>query len=182
MLCLCADNLIPCWIHQGSLPPPRPLVPLVLIGPGTGCAPFCAFVEERAAQAATEATAPVLFFFGCRNQENDFLYRDFWLSHAQDQGVLSLKKGGGLFVAFSRDQPQKVYVQHKIKEQGARVWNLLCSGAAVYIAGSSTKMPADVTAALEEVICQESGETKEGASKWLRTLERAGRFNIETWS
>jgi sulfite reductase alpha subunit-like flavoprotein len=176
------DNLIPCWIHQGSLPPPRPLVPLVLIGPGTGCAPFRAFVEERAAQAATEPTAPVLFFFGCRNQDNDFLYRDFWLSHAWGQGVLSLKKGGGLFVAFSRDQPQKVYVQHKIKEQGARIWNLLCSGAAVYIAGSSTKMPADVTAALEEVICQESGETKEGASKWLRTLERAGRFQIETWS
>ncbi|TVU35201.1 hypothetical protein EJB05_17079 [Eragrostis curvula] len=176
------DNLIPCWIHQGSLPPPRPMVPLVLIGPGTGCAPFRAFVEERAAQAATEPTAPVLFFFGCRNQDNDFLYKDFWLTHAQDQGVLSLKKGGGLFVAFSRDQAQKVYVQHKIKEQSARVWNLLCSGAAIYIAGSSTKMPADVTAALEEVICQESGETKVGASKWLRTLERAGRFNIETWS
>ncbi|ONM38391.1 NADPH reductase TAH18 [Zea mays] len=100
-------NLIPCWIHQGSLPPPRPLVPLVLIGPGTGCAPFRAFVEERAAQAAAEPTAPVLFFFGCRNQENDFLYKDFWLTHAQDEGVLSSKRGGGFFVAFSRDQPQK---------------------------------------------------------------------------
>ncbi|XP_062220458.1 NADPH-dependent diflavin oxidoreductase 1 isoform X2 [Phragmites australis] len=176
------DNLIPCWIHQGSLPPPRPLVPLVLIGPGTGCAPFRAFVEERAAQTAAEPTAPVLFFFGCRNQDNDFLYKDFWLTHAQDEGVLSSKKGGGLFVAFSRDQPQKIYVQHKIKEQSARVWNLLCSRAAVYIAGSSTKMPADVTAALEEVVCKEGGVRKEDASKWLRTLERAGRFNIETWS
>lgn len=176
------DNLIPCWIHQGSLPPPRPLVPLVLIGPGTGCAPFRAFVEERAAQAAAEPTAPVLFFFGCRNRDNDFLYKDFWLSHAQDEGVLSTQKGGGLFVAFSRDQPQKVYVQHKIKEQSARVWNLLMSDAAVYIAGSSTKMPADVTAALEEVICKEGGVEQAEASKWLRELERAGRFNIETWS
>ncbi|RLM92657.1 NADPH-dependent diflavin oxidoreductase 1 isoform X2 [Panicum miliaceum] len=176
------DNLIPCWIHQGSLPPPHPSVPLVLIGPGTGCAPFRAFVEERAAQTVAEPTAPVLFFFGCRNQDNDFLYKDFWLTHAQDEGVLSSKKGGGLFVAFSRDQPQKVYVQHKIKEQSARVWNLLLSGAAVYIAGSSTKMPADVTAALEEVICKEHGVKKEDASKWLRDLERVGRFNIETWS
>ncbi|WVZ68934.1 hypothetical protein U9M48_017805 [Paspalum notatum var. saurae] len=176
------DNLIPCWIHKGSLPPPRPLVPLVLIGPGTGCAPFRAFVEERAAQAAAEPTAPVVFFFGCRNQDNDFLYKDFWLTHAQDEGVLSSKKGGGLFVAFSRDQPQKIYVQHKIKEQSARVWNLLISGAAVYIAGSSTKMPADVTAALEEVICKEGGAQQAEASKWLRELERAGRFNIETWS
>jgi len=176
------DNLIPCWIRQGSLPPPHPSVPLVLIGPGTGCAPFRAFVEERAAETVAEPTAPVLFFFGCRNQDNDFLYKDFWLTHAQDEGVLSSKKGGGLFVAFSRDQPQKVYVQHKIKEQSARVWNLLLSGAAVYIAGSSTKMPADVTAALEEVICKEHGVKKEDASKWLRDLERVGRFNIETWS
>ncbi|CAL4947577.1 unnamed protein product [Urochloa decumbens] len=176
------DNLIPCWIRHGSLPPPHPSVPLVLIGPGTGCAPFRAFVEERAAQVAAEPTAPVLFFFGCRNQDNDFLYKDFWLTHAQDEGVLSSKRGGGLFVAFSRDQPQKVYVQHKIKEQSARVWNLLLSGAAIYIAGSSTKMPADVTAALEEVICREHGVKKEDASKWLRDLERAGRFNIETWS
>lgn len=176
------ENLIPCWIHQGSLPPPRPSIPLMLIGPGTGCAPFRAFVEERAAQSAAEPTAPILFFFGCRNQDNDFLYKDFWLNHAQDQGVLSLKKGGGFFVAFSRDQPQKVYVQHKIKEQSARVWNILCSGAAIYIAGSSTKMPADVTSALEEVVCQEGGVPKQAASKWLRTLERAGRFNIETWS
>ncbi|CAD6229967.1 unnamed protein product [Miscanthus lutarioriparius] len=67
---------------------------------GTGRAPLRAFVEERAAQAAAEPTAPVLFFFGCRNQDNDFLYKDFWLTHAQDEGVLSSKKGGGLFVAF----------------------------------------------------------------------------------
>ena len=136
-------------------------------------------MEERAAQSVREPTAPVLFFFGCRNEDNDFLYKDFWLNHAQDKGVLSLKEGGGLFVAFSRDQPQKVYVQHKIKEQSARVWNILCSGAAIYVAGSSTKMPADVTAALEEVVCQKGGEA---ASGWLRKLERAGKFNIETWS
>ena len=173
------ENLIPCWVHKGSLPPPKPSIPLVLIGPGTGCAPFRAFVEERAAQSARESTAPILFFFGCGNEANDFLYKDFWLKHAQDKGVLSLKEGGGFFVAFSRDQPQKVYVQHKIKGQSARVWNILCSGAAIYVAGSSTKMPADVTAALEEVIRQKGGEA---ASGWLRKLERAGKFNIETWS
>uniref|UniRef100_A0A0A9DPY6 Uncharacterized protein n=1 Tax=Arundo donax TaxID=35708 RepID=A0A0A9DPY6_ARUDO len=98
------------------------------------------------------------------------------------RGCCPQKKGGGLCVAFSRDQPQKVYVQHKIKEQSARVWNLLDSDAAVYIAGSSTKMPADVTAALEEVICKEGGAKKEDAPKMLRKLEREGRFNIETWS
>uniref|UniRef100_A0A0E0N236 NADPH-dependent FMN and FAD-containing oxidoreductase n=1 Tax=Oryza rufipogon TaxID=4529 RepID=A0A0E0N236_ORYRU len=176
------ENLIPCWVHHGSLPPPHPSTPLILIGPGTGCAPFCAFVAERAAQSTSEATAPILFFFGCRNQENDFLYKDFWYAHAHDQGVLSSKNGSGFFVAFSRDQPQKVYVQHRIREQSARVWNLLKSGAAIYIAGSSTKMPADVTAALEEVICQETGCSEEEASIWLRKLERNGKFHTETWS
>ncbi|VAI56440.1 unnamed protein product [Triticum turgidum subsp. durum] len=177
------ESIIPCWIYRGSLPHPKPSVPLVLIGPGTGCAPFRAFVEERAAQSVTEPTAPVLFFFGCRNQDNDFLYKDFWLNHAQDQGVLSLEKGGGLFVAFSRDQPQKVYVQDKIREQGARVLNMLCSSeATIYVAGSSTRMPADVTAALEEVLCQQGGVPKNDVSQWVTGLKKNGKFIIETWS
>lgn len=177
------ENIIPCWIHRGSLPCPQPSVPLVLIGPGTGCAPFRAFVEERAAQSVAEPTAPILFFFGCRNQDNDFLYKDFWFNHVQDQGVLSLEKGGGLFVAFSRDQPQKVYVQDKIREQGARVFNMLCSSeAAIYIAGSSTRMPTDVTAALEQVLCQQGGVPDNNVSQWVTDLKKNGRFIIETWS
>uniref|UniRef100_A0ACD5TBF1 Uncharacterized protein n=1 Tax=Avena sativa TaxID=4498 RepID=A0ACD5TBF1_AVESA len=182
-LCPSEENIIPCWIQRGSLPPPRPSIPLVLIGPGTGCAPFRTFVEERAAQSVAEPTAPILFFFGCRNQDNDFLYKEFWLNHAQDQGVLSLEKGGGFFVAFSRDQPQKVYVQDKIKEQGARVLNMLCSEeAAIYVAGSSTKMPADVTVALKEVLCQHGGFPKKDVEGWLTKLKMGGRFIIETWS
>ncbi|XP_044413989.1 NADPH-dependent diflavin oxidoreductase 1 [Triticum aestivum] len=181
------DHLIPCWMRRGSLPRPRPSVPLLLIGPGTGCAPFRAFVEERAAQSAADpTTAPVMFFFGCRNEDIDFLYKDFWLKHAQGQGgVLSHEKCGGFFAAFSRDQPRKVYVQDKIKEQGARVLDMLCSKsskAAIYVAGSSTGMPADVTVALEEVLCQEGGVPREDASGWLKDLKRAGRFIVETWS
>ncbi|VAH57147.1 unnamed protein product [Triticum turgidum subsp. durum] len=171
------ETRVPCWIHLGSLPPPDSSTPLVLIGPGTGCAPFRAFVEERAAQRARQPTAQILFFFGCRNEDDDFLHRDFWSHHAQDNRVLSLKEGGGFFAAFSRDQPEKVYVQHKIREQSARVLNMLCSGAAVYVAGSSTKMPADVRAALEEVVRKKGGD-----AEWLRKLERAGKYNTETWS
>lgn len=175
------ENFIPAWIHRGSLHPPPPSLPLILIGPGTGCAPFRAFVEERAAQRESGPTAPVLFFFGCRNQESDFLYKDFWLSQAQ-KGVLSAETGGGFFVAFSRDQPSKIYVQHKMKEQRGLIWSLLISGAAIYLSGSSTKMPADVTSALEEIIADETGSSKDSAARWLKRLERAGKFQIEAWS
>ncbi|PON93484.1 Flavodoxin-like [Trema orientale] len=173
---------IPVWFNKGSLPPPTPSLPLILIGPGTGCAPFRGFVEERAIQSATHDTAPVIFFFGCRNEENDYLYRDFWLSHKKNGGVLSETKGGGFYVAFSRDQPQKVYVQHKISEHSDRVWSLLSEGAAIYVAGSSTKMPSDVLSSFEEIISKESGLPREAAVRWLRALERAGKYHVEAWS
>ncbi|XP_020416421.1 NADPH-dependent diflavin oxidoreductase 1 isoform X3 [Prunus persica] len=173
---------VPVWFQKGSLPPPPPSLPLILIGPGTGCAPFRGFVEERAIQSLTGSTAPVMFFFGCRNEDNDFLYREFWISHSQNGGVLSEAKGGGFYAAFSRDQSQKVYVQHKIQEHSRRVWNLLREGAAVYVAGSSTKMPADVLLAFEEIISKESGLPQESAVRWLRALEKAGRYHVEAWS
>ncbi|XP_042520893.1 NADPH-dependent diflavin oxidoreductase 1 isoform X1 [Macadamia integrifolia] len=173
---------VPVWFQKGSLPPPLPSLPLLLIGPGTGCAPFRGFVEERAIQSASGSTGPVLFFFGCRNEENDFLYRDFWLSHAQRGGVLSEDKGGGFFVAFSRDQPQKVYVQHKMQKESQKVWSLLSAGASTYVAGSSTKMPADVQSCLEEIVMKESGVTKEAAVRWLRAQEKAGKYHVEAWS
>ncbi|KAG6412440.1 hypothetical protein SASPL_125119 [Salvia splendens] len=174
--------LIPAWISKGCLPPPPPSLPLILVGPGTGCAPFHGFVEERAIQSKSVTTAPVVFFFGCRNEKDDFLYRDFWLSHLQKNGVLSEEKGGGFYVAFSREQPHKVYVQHKMREQSSKIWSLLSQGAAVYVAGSANKMPADVLSALEEIFSNETGVPREAASTWIRKLERAGKYHVEAWS
>ncbi|XP_056176017.1 NADPH-dependent diflavin oxidoreductase 1 isoform X6 [Syzygium oleosum] len=173
---------IPAWFQKGSLPPPPPSLPLILIGPGTGCAPFRGFVEERTIQSRSMWTAPIIFFFGCRNEENDFLYRDFWLDHSRNDRVLSDAKGGGLFVAFSRDQPQKIYVQDKIREHSQTVWNLLNSGAAVYVAGSSTKMPSDVWSAFEDIVSKEGAVPRESAVRWLRALEKAGKYHVEAWS
>ncbi|KAF2299513.1 hypothetical protein GH714_032321 [Hevea brasiliensis] len=173
---------IPAWFHKGLLPPPPPSLPLILVGPGTGCAPFRGFVEERTIQDVSGRAAPILLFFGCRNEENDFLYKDFWLSHAPENGVLSEQRGGGFYVAFSRDQPQKVYVQHKMREHSERIWDLVLEGASIYVAGSSTKMPSDVMAAFEDIISQEAGVSKEAAGLLLRRLERDGRYHVEAWS
>ncbi|GFP85303.1 NADPH-dependent diflavin oxidoreductase 1 [Phtheirospermum japonicum] len=177
-----AGVFIPAWFSKGSLPAPPPSLPLILIGPGTGCAPFRGFVEERALQSKTIPTAPILFFFGCRNEKDDFLYRDFWSSHSQNNGVLSEDKGGGFHVAFSRAQPQKVYVQHKIRENSKRIWSLLTQGAAVYVAGSANKMPSDVLLAFEEIVSRESGVSRGDALRWIRTLEKAGKYHVEAWS
>ncbi|XP_016461713.1 NADPH-dependent diflavin oxidoreductase 1 isoform X1 [Nicotiana tabacum] len=174
--------LIPAWFQKGSLPSPPPSLPVIVVGPGTGCAPFRGFVEERALQSQSGPTAPLLFFFGCRNEENDFLYRDFWLFHSQKGGVLSEEKGGGFFAAFSRDQPQKIHVQHKMREQSVKIWNLLTEGAAVYVAGSANKMPSDVLLAFEEIVSKEGGVPKEAAARWLRALEKAGKYHVEAWS
>lgn len=173
---------IPAWFQKGSLPTASPSLPLILVGPGTGCAPFRGFIEERALQSKTISTAPIMFFFGCWNEDGDFLYKDLWLNHSQNNGVLSEANGGGFYVAFSRDQPEKVYVQHKMKEHSGRVWNLLADGAAVYIAGSSTKMPTDVTSAFEEIVSKENEVSKEDAVRWIRALERCGKYHIEAWS
>ncbi|XP_065854147.1 NADPH-dependent diflavin oxidoreductase 1 isoform X2 [Euphorbia lathyris] len=173
---------IPAWFQKGTLPPPPPSLPLILVGPGTGCAPFRALLEERALQDAYDGAAPVMFFFGCRNEKNDFLYRDFWLFHAQNGGLLSEERGGGFYVAFSRDQPEKVYVQHKIRENSQRIWKLISNGASIYVAGSATKMPSDVMSAFEEIISKETGASRETAVMQLRRLEKDGRYNVESWS
>ncbi|KAI5684271.1 hypothetical protein M9H77_05499 [Catharanthus roseus] len=171
--------LVPAWFRKGYLPPPPPSLPLILIGPGTGCAPFRGFLEERVLQSKSGPTAPVLFFFGCRNEENDFLYKDFWL-HLQKAGVFLEEYGGGFYVAFSRDQPQKVYVQHKMREQSGKIWTLFAQGAAVYVAGSANKMPADVLSAFEEIMGQRSGE--EAGLRYFRALVKAGKYHVEAWS
>ncbi|KAK2659504.1 hypothetical protein Ddye_006037 [Dipteronia dyeriana] len=173
---------IPAWFHKGSLPRPPPSLPLILVGPGTGCAPFRGFVEERAIQSLSGPTAPIIFFFGCRNEENDFLYKEFWPIHSQKEGILSEAKGGGFYVAFSRDQPKKVYAQHKMLEQSQRIWNLLVAEASIYVAGSSTKMPSDIWSTFEEIVSKEGGIPKDSATIWLKALNKAGKYHVEAWS
>ncbi|KAL1817924.1 hypothetical protein ACET3Z_020498 [Daucus carota] len=174
---------IPVWFKKGSLPSPDRLVPLILIGPGTGCAPFRGFLEERKYLSSFGATAPVLFFFGCRNEDDDFLYKNFWFSLSESSGILSEDMGGGFYVAFSRDQREKVYVQHKMREQSARVWKLLHDDeATIYVAGSSIKMPSDVFSAFVDIMCKEGNMAKEVATRLLEQMQEAGKYNVESWS
>lgn len=175
--------LAPVWVEKGALRMPSSVDrPMILIGPGTGIAPFRSFLEQRFAQlqSGVGGLAPCYLFFGCRNQSGDFLYRDQWLQY-QASGVLHCKSG--LVTAFSRDQQQKLYVTHRIKEHGALLWRLVSEyQAVIYVSGSAQKMPSDVGAAFEQVFQEHGGMDAAAAQKCRRQLELTGRYNVEAWS
>ncbi|KAK9823590.1 hypothetical protein WJX72_004073 [[Myrmecia] bisecta] len=155
-------------------------VPLILIGPGTGVAPFRAFLEEREQLAKQgQAMAPAHLYFGCRSEHGDYYYRSDW-ERMQQAGILAAE--AGLVTAFSRDQPRKVYVQHRIRENGALIWQLLQQGGMVYVSGSAAKMPQDVARALADVVCEHGRLPQQDAAEYVRKLELSRRYFVEAWS
>jgi sulfite reductase (NADPH) flavoprotein alpha-component len=152
--------------HAFSLPP-DPATPIIMVGPGTGVAPFRAFLQER---AATGATGRSWLFFGNQKREVDFLYRGE-IEAYHKRGVLTR-----LDLAFSRDQAQKVYVQHRMKEQAAELWRWLEAGATLYVCGDGNHMAADVDRALREIAAEQGGFSAEKAAEYIAALTKAGRY------
>jgi sulfite reductase (NADPH) flavoprotein alpha-component len=126
-------------------PPADPALPMIMIGPGTGVAPFVGFLRERQARGAA---GPNWLFFGEQRRETDFYYADE-LSELRNKGVLSR-----LDVAFSRDQRSKIYVQDRMREHGAHLWSWLADGAHFYVCGDAGRMARDVDAALRDIVAQ----------------------------
>ncbi|XP_053229585.1 NADPH-dependent diflavin oxidoreductase 1 isoform X1 [Podarcis raffonei] len=163
---------VPLWVKKGALRfPTDPETPVVMVAPGTGVAPFRAALQERVAQGRRGN----FLFFGCRHQSHDFYFQDEW-AELSARGFLSV------FPAFSRDQDEKVYVQHRILENQALVWDLVQRGAWIYLAGSAKEVPDAVAAALRAVFQSQGAMTATEAADFLAALERAGRFQSETWS
>ena len=146
--------------------------PVVMIGPGTGVAPFRAFMQERAAQGAQGDS---WLFFGNPHFEQDFLYQTEWQQYLKD-GVLTR-----LDSAFSRDQEHKIYVQHRIKERGAELWQWIEHGAHLYICGDAERMAKDVHQALVEVIGEHGGKSAEEAEALLETLRSEKRYQKDVY-
>jgi sulfite reductase (NADPH) flavoprotein alpha-component len=140
---------------------------VILVGPGTGVAPFRGFAQER---AATSANGRNWLFFGNPHARDDFLYQLEW----QD----ALKRGElhRLDLAFSRDQSHKVYVQDRLRDNGADVYAWLESGAHLYVCGDATRMAKDVHAALLEIIATHGGKSAEAANDYLNDLQAQGRY------
>ncbi|XP_011368194.1 NADPH-dependent diflavin oxidoreductase 1 isoform X1 [Pteropus vampyrus] len=164
---------VPLWVRPGGLTfPQAPDTPVIMVGPGTGVAPFRAAVQERVAQGRTEN----FLFFGCRQRDQDFYWEAEW-KELEERGCLSL------VTAFSRDQERKVYVQHRLRELGPLVWELLDHrGAYFYLAGNAKYMPADVSEALTSIFREEGGLSGPEAAAYLARLQRTLRFQTETWA
>ena len=140
---------------------------IIMIGPGTGVAPFRAFVQERQESGASGRN---WLFFGNRHFAQDFLYQVEW-QEALKQGALHR-----LDLAFSRDQSSKTYVQHRLREQGAELYTWLQNGAHLYVCGDSTHMAKDVHAALIEVVTLHGEQSPDDAKTWLNELLQQGRY------
>ncbi|WP_185826777.1 flavodoxin domain-containing protein [Shewanella canadensis] len=140
---------------------------MIMIGPGTGVAPFRAFMQQRAAQ---KHTGKSWLFFGNRNEELDYLYRDEWQQHL-DSGVLTR-----MDLAFSRDQQQKIYVQHRIEQQGAEFYGWLEQGAYIYICGDVSHMAVDVEKAILQVIELHGEMSCDEALKYYERLKHEKRL------
>ncbi|NNF15853.1 MAG: assimilatory sulfite reductase (NADPH) flavoprotein subunit [Gammaproteobacteria bacterium] len=141
--------------------------PVIMIGAGTGVAPFRAFLDER---DAVDAGGPNWLFVGDRTFADDFLYQLEWQRHLKSGRLTRLD------VAFSRDQADKIYVQHRLKEHGEEVYRWLQNGACIYVCGDAKRMAPDVHQALLDVIGEQGGKDRQAAAEYLKSLRRNGRY------
>ncbi|KAK9455510.1 hypothetical protein V1511DRAFT_294624 [Dipodascopsis uninucleata] len=170
---------VPVHIRPSSFKlPTNPKVPIIMVGPGTGVAPFRGFVYERAAQF--DAGVPVgksLLFFGCRSHSEDFMYESEWSS-------LTKKLGNNfeLITAFSREGPTKVYVQDKLLEQAKLVNELLENGAYFYVCGDASRMAKDVASTLGKIISQQRDIPEEKGEEIVKIMRTQNQYQEDVWS
>ncbi|MFT4116343.1 bifunctional cytochrome P450/NADPH--P450 reductase [Bradyrhizobium sp.] len=156
--------------------PDEPSVPIIMIGPGTGLAPFRGFLQERAAHKAKGASlGPAMLFFGCRHPDQDFLYADELKALAAN-GITEL------FTAFSRADGPKTYVQHLLAAQKDKVWPLIEQGAIIFVCGDGGRMEPDVKAALVAIYRERSGADVAAGARWIEDLGAKNRYVLDVWA
>ncbi|NIY48583.1 NADPH-dependent assimilatory sulfite reductase flavoprotein subunit [Cedecea colo] len=152
--------------------PANPETPVIMIGPGTGIAPFRAFMQQRENDGATGKN---WLFFGNPHFTEDFLYQVEWQRYVKE-GLLT-----NIDLAWSRDQQHKIYVQDKLREKGAELWNWINEGAHIYVCGDANRMAKDVEQALLEVVAEFGGMDLESADEFLSELRIERRYQRDVY-
>ena len=152
--------------------PENPDTPVIMVGPGTGIAPFRAFLEER---EAVGAKGPNWLFFGDRRASTDFLYRE------QLEGWAKSGHLARLDTAFSRDSERKVYVQHLMSDNAVEFWRWLEKGAHFYVCGDASKMAKDVDSALHAIAVTAGGLSTESAAEYVNGLRKSKRYQRDVY-
>ncbi|KAF2083443.1 hypothetical protein K490DRAFT_69804 [Saccharata proteae CBS 121410] len=164
--------------HSNFKLPSDPSKPIIMVGPGTGVAPFRGFVQERAALArAGENVGKTVLFFGCRKKDEDFLYSDEWEQYKKDLG-----DNFELHVAFSREGPNKVYVQHKIKEAAETIDKLLQQKAYFYVCGDAANMAREVNTLLGQILSQQRGLSESKGEEIVKSMRASNQYQEDVWS
>jgi cytochrome P450 / NADPH-cytochrome P450 reductase len=157
--------------------PDDPRVPIIMIGPGTGLAPFRGFLQERAAlKAQGQPVGPAMLFFGCRHPQQDFIYEAELRAFAE-QGVTRL------YSCFSRVAGQKkAYVQDAVMAQADEVWRLIQDGASVYVCGDASRMAPGVRRAFATMYRDRTGGDEAEAERWIEDLTAQNRYLVDVWA
>ncbi|XP_054022946.1 NADPH--cytochrome P450 reductase [Dryobates pubescens] len=174
-----SSSLVPMYVRKSQFRLPfKPSTAVIMVGPGTGIAPFIGFIQERAwlKQQGKEVGETVLYY-GCRHERQDYLYRQE-LARFQQEGVLTQ-----LHVAFSRDQAEKVYVQHLLKKNKESIWKLLNEdNAHIYVCGDARNMARDVQNTFCEIVAQLGSLSQPQAVDYVKKLMTKGRYSQDVWS
>lgn len=176
-----SKHKLPVHVRRSTFKLPNsPTTPVILIGPGTGIAPFRGFVRERVTQKKNQdvKVGKTLVYYGCRSESEDFLYKDEWPEYAQVLG-----DAFEMHTAFSRKDPDaKVYVQHKLLENAKQINHLLENEKAnIYVCGDALRMARDVQKALTKIIASERGVDEERAAELIRGLKTQNRYQEDVW-
>lgn len=158
--------------------PSSPSTPIICIGPGTGVAPFRGFIRERVnlRKASDSEVGKTLLFYGCRNSQEDFLYKQEWPEYGKVLG-----DSFEMFTAFSREGPNKVYVQDLLKQHSDTIAQLIKDGAFIYVCGDASKMARDVQKALTQIIADSREIHEDRAADIVRSFKTQNRYQEDVW-